>query len=221
MAPGKGCSESWVANTTSVHQSLSAADKRRMETGRTTQTHRSEPLTLLALPVDIIQAILREITHTNDLTSLALTHSALHELVIPHIYSRFDIVWPEANSPSESRVGVDALTYGLATLVMAPDVFGEQSYQQRNSSCSHCPSCGPRRLSTMSSRTPLQVRRGNHFARHTKKFSLGNGPTEWVHEYSITKEGGKMLGTLVALAIGRMRNLEKGACENSMHETLL
>lgn len=208
MASGKEYPESWIANTMSVHHSLSVADKGRSTTARTSRTHRSEPLTLLALPIDIIQAILREITHTNDLTSLALTHSALHELVIPHIYSRFDIVWPEMNSPSESRVGVDALTYGLATLVMAPDVFGEPSYQQGNNSCSLCQNCGQRSLSTLSSRRPLQVRRGNHFARHTKKFSLGNGPAEWVHEYLITKEGGKMLGTLVALTIGRMRNLE-------------
>ncbi|CAD0098508.1 unnamed protein product [Aureobasidium mustum] len=43
-------------------------------------------------------------------------------------------------------------------------------------------------------------RRGNHFASFTKKFSLGND--------LITKEGGKMLGTLVAVAVARMRSLE-------------
>ena len=156
---------------------------------------RDKPLVLLDLPDDILQAILREITHTNDLTALALTHSSLHDLVIPHIYSRFDIVWPEANTNIESRIGVDALTYGLATLVMASDVFGEAPYQQQRSS-SHA------------FNVPRKVRRGNHFARYTKKFSLGNGPVDWVQEYLITKEGGKMLGTLVALAVGRMRNLE-------------
>src|ERR1700734_486481 len=66
-----------------------------------------------------------QVTHTNDLTSLALTHSALHNLAIPHIYSRFDIVWPDATSTSDTRTGVDALTYGLATLVMGHDVFGQ------------------------------------------------------------------------------------------------
>ena len=55
---------------------------------------------------------------------------------------------------------------------------------------------------------PDMIRRGNHFAQFTRKFSLGNGPADWVQEYLITKEGGKMLGTLVALAVGRMRNLE-------------
>lgn len=157
---------------------------------------RTKPLELLDLPEDILQAILREVTHTNDLTALALSHSTLHDLVIPHIYSRFDIVWPEANTHIESRVGVDALTYGLATLVMASDVFGEAPYQQGTPRPGH------------PTRSLKKIRRGNHFAQYTKKFSLGNGPADWVSEYLITKEGGKMLGTLVALAVGRMRNLE-------------
>jgi len=57
---------------------------------------------------------------------------------------------------------------------------------------------------------PIQPRRfGNYYGQFTKKFSLGNGPQAWVQEYMITKEGGKMLGTLVALAIARMINLEQ------------
>ncbi|RMD43341.1 hypothetical protein DV735_g1711, partial [Chaetothyriales sp. CBS 134920] len=157
---------------------------------------RKTPLHLLELPEDILQAIIRVVTHTNDLTALALTHSTLHELVIPHIYSRFDIVWPESNAHVENRVGVDALTFGLATLVMAPDVFGEAANQSQRATA------GP------ISQAYRKIRRGNHFAQYTKKFSLGNGPPEWVQEYLITKEVGKMLGTLVALAVGRMRNLE-------------
>lgn len=51
-------------------------------------------------------------------------------------------------------------------------------------------------------------RRGNCFSRFTRKFSLGNGPPDWVQEYLITKEAGKMLGTLVALSVARMPNLE-------------
>ncbi|KIW96046.1 uncharacterized protein Z519_03112 [Cladophialophora bantiana CBS 173.52] len=170
-------------------------------------TAQKEPLRLLDLPVDILQAILRELTHTNDLTSLALTHSALHALVIPHIYARFDIVWPDANATFENRMGVDALTYGLATLVMAQDVFGEAPYQQQNQH--HCQNCGHQnQMVPTTLNRPKKIRRGNHFAQYTRKFSLGNGPAEWVQEYLITKEGGKMLGTLVALAVGRMRNLE-------------
>lgn len=167
---------------------------------------RKEPLRLLDLPVDILQAILRELTHTNDLTSLALTHSALHDLVIPHIYSRFDIVWPDANATFENRVGVDALTYGLATLVMAQDVFGEAPYQQEQRRCQQCGHHN--QVVQQSLSQPRKIRRGNYFAQFTRKFSLGNGPADWVQEYLITKEGGKMLGTLVALAVGRMRNLE-------------
>ncbi|ETI28009.1 hypothetical protein G647_00458 [Cladophialophora carrionii CBS 160.54] len=171
-------------------------------------TAHKEPLRLLDLPMDILQVILKELTHTNDLTSLALTHSALHALVIPHIYARFDIVWPDANATFENRMGVDALTYGLATLVMAQDVFGEAPYQSQHAH--QCQQCGhynqPAQHRPVT--TSKNIRRGNHFAQFTRKFSLGNGPADWVQEYLITKEGGKMLGTLVALAVGRMRNLE-------------
>ncbi|KAH0369204.1 hypothetical protein KCU65_g3388, partial [Aureobasidium melanogenum] len=108
------------------------------------------PKHLLDLPVEILNAILRE--------------------------------------ACQPRAGVDALTYGLSTLVMAEEIFASrrgQSMEQR-----------------------IRRRRGNHFASFTKKFSLGNGPSEWVQDYLITKEGGKMLGTLVALAVARMRSLE-------------
>ncbi|KAK5949871.1 hypothetical protein OHC33_009056 [Knufia fluminis] len=170
---------------------------------------KSRPLQLLDLPFDILQCVVSHVSHTNDLTSLALVHSSLHGLVTPHIYSRFDIVWPEANPTVESRVGVDALTYGLATLVMAHDVFGEAPYQQQGCrSCQHCQDNQPTRTTLQSRNIPTRIRRGNYFAQHTRKFSLGNGPSDWVAEYLITKEGGKMLGTLVALALGRMRNLE-------------
>lgn len=53
-----------------------------------------------------------------------------------------------------------------------------------------------------------QRRLGNQYPQFTRKFSLGNGPAEWVQEYLITKESGKMLGTLVALAVARMVHLE-------------
>ncbi|RPB08357.1 hypothetical protein P167DRAFT_494218 [Morchella conica CCBAS932] len=131
---------------------------------------KKKPLTLIELPVDVLKEIVKEVNHTNDLTNLSLTCHCLHALAIPHIYSRFDIVWPDALTPGD-RTGVDALTYGLATLV-ASGV------------------------------------RGNDYARWVKKFSLGNGPAEWVSDYNINKEGGKMLGTLVCLAITRMISLE-------------
>ena len=185
---------------------------------------KSGPLRLLDLPVDILKEIVNHITHTNDLTSLALTHPALHALSIPQIYSRFDIVWPDAHAALDNRSGVDALTYGLATLVMAPDVFGEALNQRvPNHQYHKCGQCGwldycshyanatsggtPESRSEGAIRRPA-IRRGNNFAEYTRKFSLGNGPADWVQEYQINKEGGKMLGTLVALALGRMRNLE-------------
>ena len=73
---------------------------------------------------------------------------------------------------------------------MAEDVFGEAAWQRTGNL------------------VPKKRRRGNPYALYTRKFSLGNGPRLWVQEYLITKEGGKMLGTLVALAVARMRNLE-------------
>jgi hypothetical protein len=133
------------------------------------------------------------------LTSLALTHSILHSLVIPYIYSRFDIVWPENGTQTEARGGVDALTYGLATLVKAQEIFGEAAFQRARRKGSN----------TFNDPYPIRRRRlGNCYAQYTKKFSLGNGPLECVQEYLITKEAGKMLGTLVALAVARMTTLE-------------
>lgn len=152
-----------------------------------------------------------KVTHTNDLTALALTNSALHNLAIPHIYSRFDIVWPDATSTTDTRTGVDALTYGLATLVMGHDVLSQCCVPEAHSNGStghsfRCTKCGAEKFRPTS--RGGQRRLGNHYPQYTRKFSLGNGPADWVQEYMITKESGKMLGTLVALAVARMINLE-------------
>ncbi|KAI9885612.1 MAG: hypothetical protein M1823_002574 [Watsoniomyces obsoletus] len=179
------------------------------------------PLQLLDLPADILREIVKQITHTNDLTSLALTHSALHNLAIPHIYSRFDIVWPDAHSADDPSTGVDALTFGLATLVMGDEIFSRDPSPETSHQTTHarpCYKCGawPESPSPSSDRpeespSPIprtQWRKGNRYARFTRKFSLGNGPSDLVAEYLISKERGKMLGTLVALALARMPNLE-------------
>jgi hypothetical protein len=142
------------------------------------------------------------------LTALALTHSALHNLAIPHIYSRFDIVWPDAHATTDPRTGVDALTYGLSTLCMG-DIYTDHSRHQSFT----CTSCGTVNSTKCSHDLRLgggngQRRLGNQYPQFTRKFSLGNGPADWVQEYLITKESGKMLGTLVALAVARMINLE-------------
>lgn len=167
------------------------------------QDKAKRPLRLLDLPVDILKDIIHQLPHTNDLTSLSLCHSALHRLTIPCIYSRFDIVWPDESTHAEPRSGVDALTYGLATLVMGDDCFPHQNRLR------HQHPAVPGASKAAATPYPITRRRfGNYYAQFTKKFSLGNGPTAWVKEYMITKEGGKMLGTLVALAIARMVNLE-------------
>ena len=110
---------------------------------------------------------------------------------------------------------MDALTYGLATLVMREDLFENVMLPRDdpNHSVCHnysCTKCGminyvPKTLQTSKTR---RLRRGNYFSQFTKKFSLGNGPADWVQEYLVTKESGKMLGTLVALSLARMPNLE-------------
>lgn len=164
----------------------------------------------------MLMLIMIQITHTNDLTSLALTCSALHSLAIPHMYSRFDIVWPETVAATEHPTGVDALSYGLATLVMGEHVFRETplrpAWATARSCCPHCGCNNPNHQTTepnVSRSSGLgNLRLGNYYAQYTRKFSVGNGPPMWVQEYSITKETGKMLGTLVALAVARMVNLE-------------
>jgi hypothetical protein len=133
-----------------------------------------------------------QITHTNDLTALALTHSALHGLATPHIYSRFDIVWPDAQFGSTEFKSVDALTYGLSTLSLG-SAFARTVTRSRSGQRN---ACQPSKLTD------------NDYAKYTRKFSLGNGPSDWVAEYAVHKESGKMLGTLVASAIARMKNLE-------------
>ncbi|KAH8704826.1 hypothetical protein BGW36DRAFT_284970 [Talaromyces proteolyticus] len=171
-------------------------------------------LNLLDLPLDILKEVLKEITLTNDLTSLALTCTALHALAIPAMYSRFDIVWPEPGPSSEHPIGVDALSYGLATLVMGDHVFRElpPTSSSNRYCCQHCGCNQPEhqtsyQIPSITTRWG-NIRFGNYYAQWTKKFSVGNGPPEWVQEYAITKETGKMLGTLVALAVARMVNLE-------------
>ena len=149
-------------------------------------------------------------------------------MTTPTIYSRFDIVWPDTLNSVEARSGVDALTYGLATLVMREDLFDSvlfpsnapcgvscQSYE-----CPHCRSVSYLSNGLGDSPQPRKSRRGNYFSQFVKKFSLGDGPREWVQEYLVTKESGKMLGTLVALSVARMPNLVRSVhagCEERCH----
>lgn len=155
-----------------------------------------------------------QVTHTNDLANLALVNSALHGIVTPLIYSRFDIVWPDTNTSAEPRAGVDALTYGLATLVMREDLFDNAIHPShgpiepcQSYPCMHCGSTNYLSKKSKPLSKGTKTRRGNYYSQFTKKFSLGNGPADWVQEYLVTKESGKMLGTLVALSVARMPNL--------------
>ena len=97
-------------------------------------------------------------------------------------------MWPDSQIGTSDSKSVDALTYGLSTLCIG-------STFARTVTNSHRP---PGRQSKLI----------DDHAQYTRKFSLGNGPSEWVAEYAVHKESGKMLGTLVAHAIARMKNLE-------------
>jgi hypothetical protein len=126
------------------------------------------------------------------------------------MYSRFDIVWPESLNPSsEDYSGVDALSYGLSTLVMGEDVFNQLPFRldRLTHTCSSC-GCSDRDHQERETSKGPRSRRGNYYAQYTRTFSIGNGPLSWVQEYSVNREVGKMLGTLVALAVARMVNLE-------------
>ena len=96
---------------------------------------------------------------------------------------------------------------------MSEEVFADpRSTKQENKphfTCKHCGKLNPMEARSVgdNSQTPKR-RKGNNFAQYTRKFSLGNGDPDWVQEYLISKESGKMLGTLVALAVARMQNLE-------------
>lgn len=85
---------------------------------------------------------------------------------------------------------MDALTFGLSTLCLGSS-FARTTRRLFNPGA-----------------PPLSRFTGNEYAKYTRKFSLGNGPDDWVAEYMITKESGKMLGTLVALAVAKMVSLE-------------
>ena len=146
-----------------------------------------------------------------------MTCSALHNLTIPYMYAQFDIVWPESLNPSnDNYLGVDALSWGLTTLVMGVDVFPPMTASIRREliaiACSHC-GCNDHEHQTHNEDPVIsgiyQTRRGNNYACHIRKFSIGNGPFSCIQEYSVDKEVGKMLGTLVALAVARMVNLEE------------
>ena len=153
-------------------------------------------------------------TRTNDLASIALTNSILHGLAIPLIYSRFDIVWPDANRQTDARTGVDALTYGLATLAMRQDIFmrpspADESLPESGCQSHACNACGHANLvNPRDSVLETKRRKGNYYSEFVKKLSIGNGPPDMINDYIITTESGKLLGTNVALALARMPNLE-------------
>ena len=104
-------------------------------------------------------------------------------------------MWPDTTVQSNESKGVDALTYGLATLCH------DNKFARRVEKAVHDYDVN----SPQNSRFRLH---SANYARYTRKFSLGNGPEAWVSEYMITKESGKMLGTLVAIALEKMVNLE-------------
>ncbi|CAK7271294.1 hypothetical protein SEPCBS119000_004530 [Sporothrix epigloea] len=165
-------------------------------------TYTKKPLTLLELPTDVLRLIVKELVHTNDLTSLGLAHSTLYQLVIPQLYARFDIVWPDPTGPPPEGRYVDALTYGLTTLCLG-STFARTLHRHRKNLQSRA-----RMPQTVNRKAANALFGSTNYAQHTRKFSLGNGPAAWFADYMLDKEAGRMLGTLVALSVAKMQNLE-------------
>ena len=141
----------------------------------------------------------------------------MNEHVIPLIYSRFDIVWPDDEAePEDLHTGVDALTYGLSTLAMGEHDFnGTSILTKSDNGESLCPHCGCSidqseiRKSQPESTRPVRNSEHRHnYAQYIRKLSIGNGPPQYVRSYTADKESGKMLNTLVTQVIRRTRHLE-------------
>lgn len=168
-----------------------------------------KPLQLLELPVDVLQLIFKEFGNSNDLASIAKTCSTLYALAIPSLYASFDIVWSNSMAMDSGGRGVDALTYGLSTICLG-SAFARVVQRQK----AHWRQYGP----NQDRPPPPGTKRGvasdpkkflsRNYGEYTRKFSLGNGPSDDVGIYNVHRGRGKMLGTLVALSIAKMRNLE-------------
>ncbi|KAK1833799.1 F-box domain-protein [Podospora conica] len=171
------------------------------------------PLTFLKLPKDILELILDEITYTDEpnLTSLALTNSALYNLVVPRIYESFTFVWPNDDdndlygtvSPSTSRASTvskqldDSFTCGLQTLALG----SRFASSTRKAYLLGHPNNNPKSLGRIDAN-------GNNCAHHIKFFAVRNSSPRWVANHLIAEESGRLLGALVALAVAKMKNLE-------------
>ena len=119
-------------------------------------------------------------------------------------------MWPEKQNSSDTYAGVDALTYGLSTLVtsggaiQAPrDCCVEATL---GTACTRCSAEELRANRPTKPRKPLQ--HSHHLAQYVRRFSVANGPQECIEAYYVSGECGKMLGTLTALALARMPRLE-------------
>ena len=119
---------------------------------------------------------------------LLAVNSTLHNLAASYIYSSFDIVWPD-DSDLFPSIGVDALTHGLSTFALG-NRFARTIHRLH----------GLKR--------PRHEELRNNYPLFTRSFSMANGPSKWVSDSVVTTEYGKMLNTLVAIAIQRMSNLE-------------
>ena len=130
--------------------------------------------------------------------------------MIPIIYSRFDIVWPDDEAePDDTRAGVDALTYGLSTLVMSPEASdGAETDLELNNRTEQPTNNLDHEGNAIVTDKPSEFRVDNDYAQHIRKLSIGNGPPQFIKDYTADKEAGKMLNTLVSLTIRRCKNLE-------------
>ncbi|KAI2636199.1 hypothetical protein GGS21DRAFT_489913 [Xylaria nigripes] len=146
--------------------------------------NKKPPLTLLDLPVDVPYI---------DLLAVASTHSALYKIAMPNIYAEFDIVWPDMRTLAPSRRSMDALSYGLAALCL-PNRFAEKAKWPSMDNSGHPV-------------VPCRLAKKEH-AQYVRRFAISNGESLYTSDYLIRRETGKNLGTLAAIAVSKMINLE-------------
>jgi hypothetical protein len=103
----------------------------------------------------------------HDLTVLVLTTTTFYNLVTPHIYSHFDIAWPESRTATSGHKGIYDLIQGLSTVCI------ESTFARRVGENHH-------------RNTPQSSRLSNYnHGQYTKTFSIGNSSEKLVAEYMV------------------------------------
>lgn len=126
---------------------------------------------------------------------LVRSQSVFYDLVIPRLYSRVKLNWPEALGHRKIReqTGSDVLIRGLSSLCI-----GSSFARTVN------------RIRTIPGKQPHYQHRlpDNDFAKYVKEFSIREVRTNKAYDYDELRGSGRLLSILVAGAISKMIHLE-------------